>query len=85
VIIQWQPEESEGDRKPFHLVVVNLAGHSSQCYVDLVGGEISQHSWHVTDLLGTEVFVREGTKLKQQGLFLDSPAHGAQLFQIRPQ
>jgi hypothetical protein len=32
------------------------------------------------DLLGPEEFVREGPLLEQEGLFLDLPAHAAQLF-----
>jgi len=65
------------------LVVVNLASHPSQCYVDLQT-EMRGHNWQMKNLLGTESFVRNGDELAQRGLFLDVPAYGAQLFQFTP-
>ena len=36
------------------------------------------------DLLGQEFFKRSGDDLHDQGLYLDLPAHGAQLFHFEP-
>ncbi len=77
VVVQWQSTS-----RRFDLVVSNLAAHASQCFVDLVGDEISDHTWQMKDLLGAEVFVREGVELQERGLFLDVPAHGAQIFRF---
>jgi hypothetical protein len=36
------------------------------------------------DLLGKDSYVRVGSDLVQQGLYLDVPAHGAQVFRFEP-
>ena len=36
------------------------------------------------DLLGQERYKRSGDDLQNQGLYLDLPAHGAQLFHFEP-
>ena len=79
VVIQWTARENE-----FDLVVVNLAPHASQCFVDLPGREVGKGRWEMKNLLGAELFVREGAELAKRGLYLDIPAHGAQLFRFRP-
>ena len=38
----------------------------------------------MTDLLGTERYERVGSDIAQQGLYLDLPPHGAQLFHFEP-
>jgi hypothetical protein len=35
------------------------------------------------DLLGTEEYRREGSELERDGLYLDLPEHGAQLFRFK--
>lgn len=79
VVILWQ-----GEAREFDLVVANLAPHQSQCYVPIPVAEIAQYNWELKDLLGTEIHQRRGDDLEVQGLYLDMPAHGAQLFQVRP-
>ena len=79
VIAQWQRQALE-----FDLVVVNLAPHRSQCYAPLNRDNLATHNWAMTDLLGPERFKRSGDDLKNQGLYLDLPAHGAQLFHFEP-
>ncbi|MDB6122549.1 MAG: alpha amylase catalytic region [Pedosphaera sp.] len=76
IIIQWQRLPNE-----FNLVVVNLASHRSQCRVHLDLAGLTQHDWQMRDLLDREVYLRHGGELAQEGLFLDLPEHGAQLFQ----
>ncbi len=80
VVVQWQSESGS-----FELHVVNLATHRSQCYVGLTASDLSRHNWEMRDLLGEEVYHRCGDDLQQQGLYLDLPAHGAQLFQFKPE
>jgi hypothetical protein len=79
VIVQWQDKPLE-----FDLVVVNLAAHRSQCYVPLTIESLSERNWAMADLLGTERYVRAGEDLERQGLYLDLPPHGAQLFRFTP-
>jgi hypothetical protein len=79
VIVQWQ------SRTPgFEVVAVNLAPHRSQCYAPLSVQQLATHNWAMKDLLGQEFYKRSGDDLQNQGLYLDLPAHGAQLFKFEP-
>ncbi len=53
------------------LIVVNYASHPSQCYVELPFPEIKNRSVQLGDLLGTDIYVREGNELSGRGLYLD--------------
>jgi hypothetical protein len=79
IIVQWQTEATA-----FDLVVVNLAAHRSQCYAPLNVPELAEHNWALRDLLGTESYERFGADLASQGLYLDLPELGAQLFHSEP-
>jgi len=78
VVVQWQAEPPD-----FDLVVVNLASHPSQCYVPLEIKGLVDCNWQMTNLLGPERFQRNGDDLARAGLYLDVPAHGAQLFHFQ--
>jgi glycosidase len=74
VLVQWS------DSGPnFQLVVVNLAPHQSQCFAPVKLPANAPVSWSVRDLLGEERFIRETEDLNRRGLYLDLPAHGAQI------
>jgi len=79
VVVQWQNRALE-----FDLVAVNLAPHRSQCYVPLSVEHLAAHNWEMRDLLGQECYKRSGDDLQNQGLYLDLPPHGAQLFHFEP-
>jgi hypothetical protein len=79
VIVQWQRQAPE-----FDLVAVNLAPHRSQCYALLNLEHLAAHNWAMKDLLGEERYQRSGDDMQIQGLYLDLPAHGAQLFHFEP-
>jgi hypothetical protein len=79
IIVQWQSRAPE-----FDLVVANLAPHRSQCYAPLSIEHLRTHNWVLKDLLGKEVHKRSGDDLHNQGLYLDLPADGAQLFHFEP-
>jgi hypothetical protein len=79
VIVQWQSQPAE-----FDLVVVNLALHRSQCHAPLSVAELAKYNWAMRNLLGTESYERVGSDLATQGVYLDLPAHGAQLFHFTP-
>jgi hypothetical protein len=79
VVVQWQ------SRAPaFDLVVVNLAPHRSQCYAPLTIQHLTEHNWVMKELLSQEFYKRSGDDLQNQGLYLDLPGHGAQLFHFEP-
>jgi hypothetical protein len=79
VVVQWQSQPPE-----FELVVVNLAPHRGQCYVPLEIRNLAGYNWRMQDLLGEERYERFGDDLQRQGLYLDVPAHAAQLFRFTP-
>ena len=75
VLVLWQSQPRE-----FDLVAVNVAPHDSQCYVPLSVVDIEVHDWFVRDLLGGEIYQRDGKDLAEDGLYLDMPGQTAQLF-----
>jgi hypothetical protein len=79
IVVQWQFQPQE-----FDVVVVNLASHRSQCYVPLNVSGLADFNWSMRDLLGAESYVRAGSDLAEQGLYLDLPTYGAQLFHFAP-
>lgn len=79
VLIQWQARPEE-----FALVVVNLSSHPAQGYAPLTVAGLARFDWQLHDRLGPEVWERVGADLESQGLYLDVPAHAAQLFHFAP-
>jgi hypothetical protein len=79
VVVQWQSQPD-----CFDLAVVNLALHRSQCFVSLTVEGLAQRNWRMNDLLGSEEHQRFGDDLQKQGLYLDLPEYGAQLFHFDP-
>jgi hypothetical protein len=57
-----------GDR---HLIVVNLSGQPAQARVPLDWPDLPGRSWRLTDILGQNVFERDGDELASPGLFVD--------------
>lgn len=79
IVVMWA-----GDSDWFDLVVVNLARHRSQCYVPLPVTGLTERYWSMRDLLSDEHYDRVGSDLAQQGLYLDLPPYGAQIFHFAP-
>ena len=44
----------------------------------------SLHTWEMQNILGTERYLRDAADLARTGLYLDLPAHAAQLFHFAP-
>lgn len=78
ILVQWHATASD-----FDLVAVNLAPHAGQCFAPVKLPDVSAGSWTVTDRVGKDQFVRDGQDLRKRGLYLDLPAHGAQLLHFR--
>lgn len=79
VIVQWQAHPPE-----FDLAVVNLAPYQSQCYVKPQVAKLAASNWRLINLVGAGDYLRPGGDLAGRGLYLDLPAHGAQLFHFTP-
>jgi glycosidase len=67
------------------LVIVNYAGHQSQCYVALPWSDLTGRTWRLQDRLGEAVYDRDGTDLAERGLYLDMPAWGTHMFEVQEQ
>ena len=57
-----------GDR---HVVVVNLSGQPAQARIPLGWPDPPGRSWQLTDILGQNVFERDGGELASPGLFVN--------------
>ena len=57
-----------GDR---HMVVVNLSGQPAQARIPLDWPDLPDRNWQITDILGQNVFDRDGGELASPGLFVD--------------
>jgi len=65
------------------LVVVNYSPHQSQCYVRLPWGDLAGKQVEFQDRMNGAEFVRRGEDLQQFGLYLDTPAWGTHVFEVR--
>jgi hypothetical protein len=87
VVVSHHRRRGEGG-DGFDLVVVNLAPHRAQCRVRLPAPLPTAHggTWRLVDRLGDERWIRDGAEMAgpgpTQGLFLDLPGRGAQLFAV---
>jgi alpha amylase-like protein len=70
-----------GDRR--RIVAVNYASHASQCYVALPWNDLSGRTWRLADRLGPDRYDRSGDDLATRGLYLDMPAWGHHVFEVR--
>ena len=46
--------------------------------------KLADYNWAMRDRLSSESYERFGADLASQGLYLDLPEHGAQLFHFEP-
>ena len=74
----WQ----DADTTPL-LVVVNYAGHQSQCYLRLPVLSGKGGRWHLWDLMGEARYERDGSDLQSRGLYLDMAPWQYHIFQLK--
>lgn len=65
------------------LAVVNYGPVQGQCYVTLGMEGLAGHSFSLIDLLGNDRYDRDGQGLAINGLYLDMPAWGFHLFEMK--
>ena len=66
-----------------HVVVVNYAGNQSQCRLQLPFPEFRGKRLRLTDLLGSEVYDRDGGDLVDYGLYIDLAPWHFNVFELR--
>ena len=65
------------------LAVVNYGPTQGQCYVTLPFGDLAGRDWQLDDLLSAARYERAGDELCGRGLYLDMPAWGHQVFDVK--
>ena len=64
-------------------VVVNYAGNQGQCRLFLPFLELRGRQVRLTDVMGTEVYHRDGSDLADNGLFIDHAPWHFNVFELR--
>ena len=78
--VAWFWKSAAGDRR---LVAVNYAANQSQCYVRFPLEDLGGSAVRCDDLMGNGRFDREKSDLDARGLYLDVPAWGYHVFDVR--
>ena len=66
------------------LAAVNFSADRAQCYLPLDLPALAGRTWVLGDRLSDARYERDGDSLNTSGLYLDVPAFGHHLFEIRP-
>jgi glycosidase len=66
-----------------HVVVVNYADHQAQCRLLLPFPELRGKQVRLTDVIGTEIYDRDGSELVDPGLFIDHAPWHFNVFALR--
>jgi glycosidase len=72
-----------GDKGSRHVVVVNYAGNRAQCRLQLPFPEFRGQQVRLTDVMGTEVYDRNGTDLVDNGLYIDHAPWHFNVFELK--
>lgn len=65
------------------VVVANLSSEPAQCFLPLSLPGLGGMNWQFDDLLGDASYSRAGDELVVRGLYLDLPAYGGHIFDLR--
>jgi glycosidase len=66
------------------LIAVNYAPYNGQCFISLPFLDLREKYFQFKDLMSDSVYDRDRDDLLSRGLFLDLPAWGYHVFEIRP-
>ena len=66
-----------------HVVVVNYAGNQGQCRLGLPFPELRGKHVRLTDVMGTEVYDRDGSELVDAGLYIDHEPWHFNVFELQ--
>lgn len=67
-----------------HVVVVNYSGHQAQCRLRLPFRDLSGGKFRLVDVMGSEVYERDGEELAGPGLFIDLGPWRYNVFRLEP-
>ena len=85
IAFTWEGAGPRGDGSDGRLLAaINYGPTRGQCYVEVPLGNLEQGVVVLTDLVGDERYHREGRLLAREGLYLDRPAWGINVFDVRP-
>jgi hypothetical protein len=79
VAFRWQ-----GDDNSRLLIAVNYSDGPAQCYVRLPIPDLAGRQWQLRDLIGREVYQRDGDDLIARGLYLNVLLWQAHVFEMKP-
>ena len=71
--------EDDGSR---YVAVVNYAGNQAQCRLPLPFPEFHGKQLRLTDMMGTEIYDRDGSELVDRGLYIDHASWQFNLFEL---
>jgi glycosidase len=72
-----------GDNDTRHVIVVNYAGNQGQCRLPLPFPELRGKQVHLSDMMGTEVYDRDGSESVDPGLFIDHTPWHFNVFELK--
>ena len=72
----------EGDSGSRHVIAVNYAGNQAQCRLKLPFSDMRGTQIRLTDVMGSEIYLRDGTDLIENGLFVDHAPWHFNLFKV---
>ena len=64
------------------IVAVNYSANNGQCYVQMPFDDLGDSQWRLQDMSGQDTYDRDGSKLAEQGLYLDMPPWKAHVFSL---
>jgi hypothetical protein len=76
----WTPEEWDNHAR--HVIVVNFSTAPAQGKIQLPWQDLPGRGWHLTDVLGTGEFDRDGEELAADGLYVDLGPGGFYVFAV---
>ena len=66
------------------LIVVNLGGEQAQARVEVPWDDLRGGVWRLVDRPSGQSYERDGFDMRESGLYVDLPPHGAHIFEIQP-
>jgi hypothetical protein len=67
------------------IVVANYAPNQSQCYLHIPFDVLKDQAVRLRDLMGSQVYDKDGNEIRSRGLYLDLPAWGYHVFELTAQ
>jgi hypothetical protein len=72
-----------GNYNRYYVIVVNYAEHRGQCCLVLPYRELEGRNVRLTDMIGDEIYDRDGTDLIGRGLYIDQNAWQVNIFEVK--